>query len=185
MVDGMRSELLDPPQFRDLGHAVRVVLPVRSAVAANERAWVREVEARGEIASADRLVLVHAARGEVLTNGRVRQILACDSQEARASLQRLRDAGLLRQRGQRGAATYVLAETLSAPAGLRLSDEEMDEMLLSLAADAPLSNARVRQATRLDRADALRQLERLVRAGRLRRVGERRGTRYELINAGD
>ncbi len=185
MVDGMRSELLDPPQFRDLGHAVRVVLPIRSVVAANERAWVREVEARGEIAGADRLVLVHAARGEVLTNGRVRQVLACDSQEARASLQRLRDAGLLRQRGQRGAATYVLAETLSAPAGLRLSDEQMDEMLLSLAADAPLSNARVRQATRLDRADALRQLERLVRAGHLRRVGERRGTRYELINAGD
>lgn len=183
MVDGMRGELLDPPQFRDLGHAVRVVLPVRSAVTASERAWVREVEARGEIAGIDRLVLVHAARGEALTNARVRELIARDSQEARASLQRLRDAGLLRQRGERGAATYVLAESLTAPAGLRLSDAEMADLLLSLAVSEPLTNARVRQVTRLDRAEALRQLDRLVQSGHLRRVGQRRGTRYVLADA--
>ena len=78
MEDVMREELLDPPIFADTGSAVRVTLPVRSAVAPSERAWVREVEQRGEIESTDRILLVHAARGEVLTNSRVRELLGID-----------------------------------------------------------------------------------------------------------
>jgi len=38
MQDTMRDELLDPPIFADTGGAVRVTLPVRSAVAPSERA---------------------------------------------------------------------------------------------------------------------------------------------------
>jgi ATP-dependent DNA helicase RecG len=178
MLDSMRSELLDPPRFKDLGHAVEVSLSIRSVVTPAERAWVREIEARGLIQPLDRLILVHAARGESITNAYAREILNIDSSEARQALRRLRDAGLLVQHGQTRAATYVLSESISAPAGLRLSRSELSDLLLEMAHDAPLTNESVRQRTGLNRARARRMLQAMVDEGKLVRVGERRGARY-------
>lgn len=178
MQDTMRSEMLEQPQFRDTGHSVEVVLPLRSAVAPIERAWVRELEGRGALEPVDRPVLVHAARGELLTNSAVRRLVQVDSLEARQILARLRDQGFLRQQGQRGGATYTLAESLRPPAGLRLGSEDLADLVERLAADGPVTNAAVRAATGLDRAESLAVLDRLVREGRLARTGQRRGTRY-------
>lgn len=180
MQDTMRSEMLEPPQFVDSGHTVEVVLPVRSAVAPVERAWIRELETRGELEGSDRLVLVHAARGEALTNARVRAIVQVDSQGAREILKRLRDQGLLRQHGQRGGATYSLAGDLRPPAGLRLGPEELATLVEGLADGGAIQNADVRRATGLDRVESLAVLDRLVGEGRLVRSGQRRGTRYRL-----
>lgn len=180
MQDAMADQMLDPPRFADNGHEVTVELPLRSAVAPVERAWVRELEHRGALNGADRLVLVHAARGEILTNGRVREILGTDAEKsARETLRRLRDEGFLEQRGVRGGATYRLNGSLKPPAGLRLSREELEDVVAGLARDGSITNRDVRAATGLDRAEALALLDRLVRAGRLRRSGERRGTRYD------
>jgi ATP-dependent DNA helicase RecG len=184
MQDTMAEEMLDPPRFSDLTHEVRVELPVRSAVAPLERAWIRELEQRGTLKAADRIALVHAARGEILTNSRVRRILSIDAAEARDALQRLRDEGLLEQRGERGGATYRLSGSLRPPAGLRLSDGELDEVVVQLAEEGPIANAQVRAATGLDRDEALKVLERLVREGTLQRTGQRRGTRYLPRRAG-
>ncbi len=179
MQDLMRDEMLDPPRFSDTGHSVRVTLPIRSAVAPAERAWVREVEQRGEIEPADRLLLVHAARGEILTNTRARAILGVDQIAARAALHRLRDAGFLYQEGRRAATSYVLESSLAPPAGLRLSAEELETLVFEIAQEGePLTNAKVRARTGLDRVETLRVLDALVRAGRLIRQGERRGSRY-------
>jgi ATP-dependent DNA helicase RecG len=179
MQDAMADEMLDPPRFADNGHEVTVELPVRSAVAPVERAWIRELEHRGALSGADRIALVHAARGEVLTNARVREILGVNADEARDTLRRLRDEGLLEQRGLRGGATYRLNGSLRPPAGLRLSPEELGEVVVRLAGNRPIANSDVRAATGLDRVEALALLDRLVRAGRLRRTGQRRGTRYD------
>ncbi len=180
MVDSMVDEMLDPPVFDDSGHAVAVVLPIRSAVTPSERAWVREMEARGLTRPLDRILLVHAARGERLTNGRARQLTEMDAGEARGTLQRLRDAGFLVQQGSRGGATYTLTESLGPPAGLRLSKNALKALVLELANtdDPPLTNARVRERTGLDRIEALRLLDELVRDGALERTGTRRGTKY-------
>lgn len=178
MQDTMLSEMLEPPEFRDTGRAVEVVLSIRSAVAPVERAWVRELEQRGDLAAPDRIVLVHAARGEQLTNAVVRQLAQVDSHEARLILQRLRDQELLVQHGQRGGASYTLAETLHPPAGLRLSPEALADLVVHLADAGPISNADVRAATGLDRLQSLGVLDLLVRARRLVRTGQRRGTRY-------
>jgi ATP-dependent DNA helicase RecG len=180
MVDSMKQELLEPPSFVDTGHSVEVTLPIRSAVAPAERAWVREVEARGLIEPGDRVLLVHAARGEILTNSRVRELLNVDAFDARDALHRLRDAGFLKQLGERGGATYVLGDSLSPPAALRLDATGLGELLVEMAAEEPLTNAKVRLRTGLDRGDALRLLDELVRAKRLVRLGERRGSRYVL-----
>jgi ATP-dependent DNA helicase RecG len=113
--DEMAEALLDPPRFEELGHSVRVTLPIRGAISPQERAWVLEVEHRGHILASDRLLLVHAARGEELTNARVRELLGADSRDARRALTRLRDAGFLEQIGQRGGASYVVARGVGAP----------------------------------------------------------------------
>jgi ATP-dependent DNA helicase RecG len=180
MVESMLGEMLEPPVFEDSGHSVTVSLPIRSAVTPTERAWVREVETRGLIGATDRILLVHAARGERITNARVRSLLGVDADEARRALQRLRDAGFLVQHGVRGGATYSLNESLAPPAGLRLTRQALRELILNLAADAPppLTNSRVRERTGLDRTETLRLLEELVSEGLLERVGTRRGTRY-------
>lgn len=179
MQDEMQAELLDPPNFVDTGHSVEVTLPVRSGVSPRERAWLREIEARGDIMPADRLLLVHAARGEVLTNARAREILQTDRDEARRALQRLRDAALVVQMGERGGASYHLNESLAPPAGLRLRAEQIAEMVERLALEhGRVTNAMVRERTGLDRLDALRVLDDLVVRGRLVRRGERRGAHY-------
>ena len=179
MEDSMLAEMLDPPSFEDRGHEVVVTLPVRSAVAPEERAWVRELERRGTLVdSSDRLVLVHAARGETLTNSRVRGSLEVDNASAREVLQRLRDNGFLEQSGQRGGATYRLKGSLAPPAGLRLDEEELNKFVVGLAGDQPISNADVRQATGLERGEVTNLLRHLVEEGCLRQTGQRRGTRY-------
>jgi ATP-dependent DNA helicase RecG len=178
MEDAMREEMLEPLRIEDQGHQVAITLPARSAVAPVERAWIRELEDRGHLEGPDRLVLVHAARGEKLTNAAVRDILQTDSQTARLLLQRLRDTGFLKQHGQRGGVTYHLAGTLQPPAGLRLGPDELSDLLVDLAGGGPISNASVREATGLDRDEARSLLAKLVKDGRLIQSGTRRGTRY-------
>ena len=182
MIDSMAEALLDPPTFHDQGHSVEVVLPVRGAISPQERAWILEIEQRGVIGPRDRLVLVHAARGEELTNEDVREMLGVDSRDARAALRRLRDAGFLEQLGERGGSRYVLAESVGAPLALRMSPQALRRLVLSLAEDGPITNTSVREATGLDRTEALRLLEALVREGKIVRRGERRGSHYLLAS---
>lgn len=180
MQDEMANELLDPPEFVDTGASVSVTLRTAGAVTPRERAWVAELQRRGSLSAADRLVLVHAARGTHLTNSSVRDILNADSVQARQTLHRLRDGGLLTQHGQRGGTTYVASDELGAPPGLRLADDEIDELVVALAAEGPLTNTLIRTRLNVDRLEALRVLSRLSTAGRLVRHGERRGTYYTL-----
>lgn len=183
MQDEMAGALLDPPGFRDLGHSFEVTLPVSGAISPQERAWILEIERRGDIRPRDRILLVQAARGDILTNGRVREILGVDSRDARTALKRLRDAGFLEQAGTRGGTSYVLSSELSAPPSFRLTPRELSKMVIELAAQGEISNVDVRRMTGLDQAEALRLLTGLVASGELERSGERRGTRYRLPRA--
>lgn len=181
MEDTMREELLDPPTFEETTHSVRVTLPLGSTVTPRERAWIREIERQGKIRPDDRILLVHAARGAILTNASVREMLGVDSVYARQALQRLRDAELLRQHGRRGGTQYSLAGGLEPPAGLRLGPEELEGVVLEIAEDeGVLTNETIRERTGLDRVEALRILNILVERGDLERHGERRGTFYTL-----
>ena len=183
MQDSMMAELLDPPTFADTGHSVEVELPVRGGVTTQERAWVREIEDRGEIEPIDRILLVHAARGEALTNARVRELAHVDRFAATNSLRRLREAGFLVQKGRRGGSVYELDGDLEPPAGLRLQRDELKDLVCSLAAGGPIKNSDVRARTGLDRLDSLNLLNELVGEGRLERLGERRGSRYVVPGA--
>ena len=180
MQDEMMANLLAPPEFEEVGSSVKVTLRLAGAVTPEERAWVSELEQRGSLWPRDGFLLVHAARGEALSNRGARRILGVDRDEARAALQRLRDQGLLIQQGERGGARYLISPDLGPPPGLLLSDEEIDSLVVSLARKGPITNELVRERTGLSRPQALAVLARLVAAGRLDRRGERRGANYVL-----
>jgi ATP-dependent DNA helicase RecG len=180
MEDTMEQELLDPPRFREQGNSFRVELSLRGPITPRERGWIADLERRGELHIADRLLLVHAARGERLTNTRAREVLNVDRVAARQALQRLRDAGLLEQQGERGGASYTLAESIAPPAAFRMTPAQIEELVLERAEASPLSNEIVRQVTGLDRRSVRSLLQHLVSSGRLVQVGARKGTRYHL-----
>lgn len=178
MEDTMEAALLEKPEFDTDGSHVVVVLRLGSTVTPQERAWIAEIEQRGRILPKDRVLLLHAARGDLLTNASARNLLGVDSVHARSALHRLRDLGYLVQRGQRGGALYVLARDLGPPAGLSLDQEELQRVVLAMAAEGRVTNEAVRARTGLDRARVLALLGALVDAGALVRHGSRRGTYY-------
>jgi len=179
MEDEMEAALLERPEFDAGASDVAVALRIGSTVTPQERAWIGEIERRGDIRATDRVLLVHAARGELLTNGSVRDLLGIDSVHARASLHRLRDLGYLLQRGQRAGAVYSIARGLGPPAGLELDDSALRLVILDIAAGGHVTNEAVRVRTGLDRVHVLSLLNSMVESGELLRYGSRRGTYYE------
>lgn len=178
--DMMRDELLAQPTFDASESWVSVNLPVLRGTRPEERAWLNEVVSRGAIEDRDRVLLVHARRGETLSNNRARYLLGGTSRDvAGAALRRLVSAGLLERSGIRGGTRYQLTGALAPPAGLRLSRPELLTIVLDIAHErGHVTNRSVRERTGLDRQDVLSLLGELVQAGHLQRVGERRGTRY-------
>jgi ATP-dependent DNA helicase RecG len=171
--DGMRSELLDEPVFREDDGFFEVVLPTGGAVTATERAWLTEYERRHLISDGDRPLLLSVLREGRITNARARDLMGVDSVKARASLQRLCRAHLLVQHGERRRSYYTLGA---------LGPGKTPEQIVMQAASSGerLTNGRTRELTGLTRREALMLLSQLVSDGKLTRTGTRRGTRYVL-----
>lgn len=177
--DEMRDAMLQPPTFVDHGDRFDVELPLAGTVSIEERAWIRALTNQGRLRGGDQVVLVHATRGERLTNGRVQQLLGAGEREARSALRRLVDAGLLQREGDRGGTSYLLAPDKLRRVSAGLSDTDIRAIILDLLQETDtITNADVRRAANIDRQAALRQLEQLRDEGTIVREGERRGTRY-------
>jgi ATP-dependent DNA helicase RecG len=178
--DEMAAQLLHRPEFADDGAFVAVTLRTSGLVTPLERAWLGRLIESKHLDANDLLILVLAVRDGAITNADVRSALNLDSVAARATLQRLRDQGLLMQEGTRGGATYRPAEHLGVPAGVRLDRSALETQAVALATDGPISNTDVREAFGLDRIQAGYVLQALVQSGRLIKTGSKRGTRYGI-----
>ncbi len=176
--DEMAAQLLHPPTFHDDGTSVTVTLRLSGLATPLERAWLSRLVQNRRLEANDLLALVQSGRDGSVTNSRVRSLLGVDNVAARVILQRLRDAGLVVQEGERGGAVYRPTENLGIPAMIRMDPAELEERVVKMAETEPISNADVRTATGLDSNDALTMLQRLVAAGRLTQTGAKRGTRY-------
>lgn len=174
--DEMRFELLAEPEFEEVADSFAVLLRLRGQISTHERGWLAEFERQGKLRPSDRLLLLTVLRESRVTNARAREILQVDSVQARASLRRLRDAGLLHQHGAKSRAYYTLG-TIGPERGL-------ERVLLDAAESQDLTNERVRELTGLDRVAARNLLRRLVDEGQLIQAGQRRGTRYVLSSLG-
>ncbi len=178
MEDDMVADLLQLPEFEDDGSFFTVTLRLVGTVTPLERAWVRQLIDREQLDARSAPVVVQAARQGSITNSDVRALLGIDSVDARHVLQRLVVEGVFLQRGERAGTEYVVAASAGAPVHIHRSEEELVQIVLSLAEEGPITNALVRERTGLDRLAALRLIQRLVADGRLVQEGERRGTRY-------
>ncbi|KQT91499.1 hypothetical protein ASG49_10760 [Marmoricola sp. Leaf446] len=170
--DGMRFELLDEPVFDEIEGAFSVTLKLRGQISSTERAWLNEYEQQGRLRPGDRALLLTVMREGRVTNGTARELMSADSVEVRARLGRLRNAGMLLRHGTRGRAYYTL--------GVIGPGRSHEEVVLDAARAHPVTNARVRELTGLDRYQAGQLLKGLVLAGRLVQEGERRATLYRL-----
>lgn len=200
MQDTMRDEMLDPPIFEEIGGSVRVTLPISGPVTPRERAWLKDLERVGTLDPVHRLLLIHAARREPvtqlerrddelhetghstmprrLTNSEARSVAGLDRDGARAALQHLRDLGFLTQHGTRGGAYYLLDRSLIRGAAHGMSNEEIEGLVLEAAMSRPVANADIRSLTGLDSSAVTSLLRRLTEQGLLTRHGEKRGTTY-------
>ena len=201
MRDHMALNLMEPPRFEADDSSVTVTLLLGSEATPLERAWLartllgkaadavrpHSVGDSGELPAGllagDIPLLLRAGRGETLTNAKVRKLSGANGREAWAALRRLRDGGLLQQRGTGAGVTYLLDPGLKGvegPGGLRVRPEDIGNAVMALAEEGRVANAAVRARTGLDRVEALRVLNALVAAGRLERRGTRRGSHYVL-----
>lgn len=194
----MALNLMHPPEFEADPTSVTVVLRLGSAATPAERAWlVQTLAAEKEVAARpysvgdyvadvdvvrpqDVALLVRAARGEVLSNATARDLLGTDVQEARGSLQRLRDRGLLRQAGSGAGTTYTLSPATRSPSGVRHAPREHEAQVLDMALQGPVTNADIRARIGLGRAAVVQIFNRLLASGQLERRGSKRGTHYVL-----
>ena len=181
--DDMAVNLLHAPEFATDGSFFSITLQLGGVVTPRERAWVRGLMDDDRLDPRSSLVLVEIARNGSATNGQVRDLLDVDSVVARSILQGLVREGILVQIGERGGAEYRVDSSVSVPARIRHTDAELDQIALDIAAEAPLTNVRLRQETGLDAAQARKVLRRLVERGELVQRGSRRGTRYELMGS--
>lgn len=194
----MALNFMAPPRFEADDASVTVTLHLGSEATPAERALLAQMLAAedealtrphsvGERESADpgtspqdATLLLHAARGKSLTNALVRELLGVDVHESRAALQRLRDRSLLEQHGTDSGTVYSLHSRFAGPDRVRTRPRDFVSEVLALSREGPVTNASVRARTGLDRAMAVRILNRLVADGKLERRGSKRGTHYVL-----
>lgn len=177
----MAADLRAEPTFAEdpAGH-VTVRLPIDSPVTPEERAWVRELGERTAFQPEDRRVLIEAARGTGLSNTSVRSLLGVEGRTARQSLQRLREAGLLVQDGERRGTRYYIAPGLRRPAGVGLDRAGLQAAVLEMANSGPITNAAVRETMGLSRSEAVAVLRSMVTQGQLELRGSKRSSHYVL-----
>lgn len=185
ILEEMAEDLRTEPTFAEdpAGH-VTVRLPIESPVSPEERAWARELEQLTVLRPEDRRVLIEAARGVELSNAGVRSLLHADSSTARQSLQRLRDAGLLVQVGERRGTRYRIASGLRRPAWVGLDRADLQSAILDMASTVSITNAAVREYTGLSRSEAAALLRGLVARGQLELRGSKRGSHYVVPGSG-
>ena len=185
MIGEMRGVNLEPPEFKDAGTYFAVTLKNHTLLDEETLAWLGRF-ANVLLNDRQRLALAYLRVNERMTNTDYRRLHhgTVETVEATRELRGLVEAGLVEMHGTRRWAYYTLSETTPRQAQLLLpavmSDEE--KILAHVREHGFIYNAECRELLGLgdDNEKARYILGKLVRTGRLKPVGERRGRRYEL-----
>lgn len=183
--DEMERNLLQEPILEAAPRSFTVVLAQQSLLSFDDKAWlltVRDVDFTVE----ERKVLVMARHQGTITNANVRGLLSRDRESALRLFRRLIDLGLLVLVGERGSARYRLAPGLLDRQSRVADEAQADAILDHTKRLGEVRNADVRRLLgSVDVRQARSLLQRLVRSGRLRQMGTRRGTFYVLPERAD
>lgn len=183
--DEMERNLLQEPILEAAPRSFTVVLAQQSLLSFDDKAWLltlRDVDLTVE----ERKVLVMAKHQGTITNANVRGLLSRDREGALRLLRRLLDLGLLELVGERGSARYRLGADLVGREPAAVDEAQAGVIIDHARRMGQIRNADVRQLLAgLDVRQARALLQRLVRSGRLRQMGSKRGTYYVLAESID
>jgi len=181
--DEMERNLLQEPILEAAPRSFTVVLAQQSLLSFDDKAWLltlRDVDLTVE----ERKVLVMTRHQGTITNANVRGLLSRDRESALRLLRRLIDNGLLVLVGERGSARYRLAPEFVDREPWIAEEAQAGAIIDHARRHGKIRNADVRQLLGgLDVRESRGILQRLVRAGWLRQVGTKRGTRYVITEA--
>lgn len=175
----MEKNLLREPELDATARAFSIVLGQQSLLSFDDKLWLTQIKDL-PLEVEERKILVLARHQRSVTNADVRALLSCDRESALRLLRRLVDGGVLELIGKRGSSRYRLHPELGGAAADAAAVQQTEVLELARRAGV-LRNVDVRRALGLESRAAGSLLRGLVRAGRLRQIGERRGTRYEAI----
>jgi ATP-dependent DNA helicase RecG len=169
----LASAGMQPPKFQDNIATFAVTIPSHALFDEATTAWLSTLNVNG-LTSGQLTALVLARRGETLTNISYRRATGVtDSRAATTQLRDLRDRGLLRQEGERGQTTYLLARPVDeARHGSRPRSQQ--DIVLDCLSDVPVSRGEIARRTGLTEVQVRNTLIRLSKNGLAQLVGQPR-----------
>lgn len=183
MIEAMRRLNLEPPRFQDRRTSFWVTFRNHTLLGPQTIAWLNRFADR-PLNDRQRLALAYLRYNEQLTNGDYRRLNHVDLITAGRELRALVQAGLIEQRSARRWAYYTLTsppdvETAAEPA---LPSPE-SQILAYVREHGSISNAECRTLLGVDFRRASYLLRKLQDEGFLKRTGQGRWSRYDLIHS--
>ncbi len=175
MIAAMRRANLEPPVFEDQRTAFKVTFRNHTLMNPEAIGWLNRFGTL-PLNERQRLALVFVRQRGRLTNGDYRRLNRVDSPTATRELKEMVTVRAIEQQGAYGGAYYtLLLPAASAPA---LTEDE--RVIDFVAAHGSIDNAQCRALLGITARRTAYLLGRLVREGRLVRIGSRRWSRYRL-----
>ena len=183
-----------PDYARSTPTSVVLRIPASGADLGFMRMVIDAEESRGEALPIDSLIALSCLKMERrISSGELAEAIQKDRSEAKATLERLVEAGLVEPHGRTRAQTYMLAAGVYTSLGQKVEYTrqvgfdaiQQEQMVLGLARDhGSVQRADVMVICRLSGDQASRLLKRLVNQGKLVASGKKRWTRYALPREG-
>ena len=180
MIRAMRHANLEPPRFRDRRNSFRLTLHSHTLMSPEAVSWLNQFADRS-LNDRHRLALAYLRKNSRITNGDYRRLNHVDALTAGQELRDLVQQGLATQHGSRRWTYYTLGVPVEAePARVEAAPSDEERILEYVREHGSINNAQCRGFLGVDANRAWYLLSGLVEAGKLRREGERRWTRYVL-----
>jgi predicted HTH transcriptional regulator len=180
MITAMREARLEPPQFRDTRASFRVIFKNHTLLDPETVAWLNQFAAY-PLTDAQRMALAYLRVNPRMTNSDYRRLNNTTTVEATRDLRELVDLGLIEMHGTRRWAYYTLSVQPQPREVPLMSNEE--RILAYLQEHETITNSECRELLGLgdDERRARYVLSKMVKQGLIRKVGEKRWARYELV----
>jgi ATP-dependent DNA helicase RecG len=176
MLEAMREANLEPPAFDDRRSSFRVIFRNHTLMSPDAIQWLNQFAAL-PLNDRQRLGLVYLRQHERVTNADYRRLNRVDTMTAGQELRGLVEAGLVEQQGVGRWTSYRL-RTNGEPPQREPAGGDEERILAYVRTHGSISNAECRGVLGVSERQAWYLLNKLAKAGYLRREGSRRWSRY-------
>jgi ATP-dependent DNA helicase RecG len=178
MLHALREANLEPPRFDDRRSSFKVVFMNHTLMNPKAVAWLNQFSGL-QLDDRQRLALVYLNHHNAITNSEYRRLNHVDATVAGQELRGLVQTGLVEQRGAGRWTNYILKAREARPLeGIAQTDQE--KIIAYVTKHGSINNTECRGLLGVDLHRASYLLRKLVKAGALKRKGERKWMRYTL-----